>query len=391
MNICLLSKMFPPVVGGSGMYAYEIANALGNRGHDVDVYTQSKSDTDSELPIHDNVSVYTLTNARRYLVTFETLYYSIRARFAVDFAEYDVIHGTLMPASTIALADQPDIDTPIVLTSHSFSLSEVFAHTPEKPADYLLKYLFHPMNVVMDSVASRVADRIIAISSEMKTQLSTRYGIDESVLTHVPHGVDTDRYRPRSQRHHAVSRDPLTLLFVGRLISRKGVDLAVEAVAAADRDDIELLIAGNGRLEDEIRDLARARGIDDQIQLLGYVPDDQLPVLYSSADVTLFTSNYEGFGLVFLESLAAGTPVVGAPVGGFPDLVTDGQEGLIVDRTPQALAGAIEGLADAPERATEMGQRGRELAATRTWETVATETETVYRTALDRHDTSARQ
>lgn len=378
MRICLLSKMFPPITGGSARYAYEIGNALGKRGHDVDVFTQSKGDAGLSLELHENVSLYTLTKARRYLVTFETLYFSLRARSSVDFDGYDVIHGTLMPASTIALSDRLTFDTPIVLTSHSFALSEVFAHSPEKPADYLLKYAFHPMNVVMDNIAGRAVDRVIAISEEMREQLVTRYGFDKRTVNRISHGVDTERFQPRKEYHEAVSDDKLTLLFVGRLISRKGADLAVKSLAAINREDVELLVVGSGRLENGLKQLAQEQGIADRVQFLGYVPDDKLLVLYSSVDATLFLSNYEGFGLVILESLASGTPVIGTPVGGFPDIVTDGKEGVIVKRDAKDIANAIESLADEPERLTEMGRRARELAETRTWDTVASETEQVY-------------
>jgi len=377
MKVCLLSKMYPPVVGGSGMYAYEIANGLAEIGHEVDVFTQSTGD-DRTLDVHDNVSVYSLAKARRYLVTFETLYFSARARFAVDFDEYDVIHGTLMPASTLALSDRLGIDAPIVLTSHSFALNEVFAHSPEKPADYLLKYAFHPMNVVMDNVAARSADRIVAISEEMRGQLVEKYGLDERNVTRISHGVDTERYRPREEVHPAVSEDKLTLLFVGRLISRKGADLAVEALAATDRDDVELLVAGTGRLEDDLKRLVRERGIGDRVQFLGYVPDEDLPLLYASADATLFTSNYEGFGLVFLESLASGTPVIGTSAGGIPDIVENGEAGYVCAGDPEAFAERIEELAEQPERLMAMSQAAREEVDGRDWADVAARVEEVY-------------
>lgn len=383
MKICLLSKMFPPVVGGSGMYAYEIANALGERGHVVDVYTQSKNDSESLFEVHENVSVYTITRARRYLVTFETLYYSIRARFGVDLDEYDVIHGTLIPASTIVLTDRFTFDTPIVLTSHSFALKEVFAHSAEKPADYLLKYVFHPINVIMDNVAARSADEIIAISEEMKEQLIERYRIGREMVTTISHGVDIDRYRPHNERHSAVSEDRLTLLFVGRLITRKGVDLAIQSIATTDNPNVELLIAGSGRLENQLKRLARELEVVDRVRFLGYVPDEELPVLYSSADLTLFTSVYEGFGLVLLESLASGTPVIGPSVGGIPDTLEDGTTGYIVNRDPTSIAAKVDFLAENPQKLYEMSDAARTAATDRSWNRVVEDVEEVYRDVVE--------
>jgi len=384
MKICLLSKMFPPVGGGSAMYAFEIAEALATRGHDVDVYTQTVADEERTVELHENVTVYSLATARRYLVTFETLYYSLRARLGVELDDYDVIHGTLMPASTIALSDRLGIDTPVVLTSHSFALSEVRAHSAETfPADYLLKYVFHPMNVVLDNVAARGADQVIAISSKMERQLVERYGLAPETVTTVSHGVDTERFRPRDEHHPAVSADTLTLLFVGRLITRKGVDLAIEALAATDRSDVELLVAGTGRLEAQLRELAIELGVSDRVTFLGYVPDEDLPLLYASADVSLFTSNYEGFGLVFLEALASGTPVIGTPVGGIPDIVEDGETGYVVPENPEAFAEKVDHLADHPETLDRMAEAARAATEHRTWDHVAAQVEDVYEQVRD--------
>jgi phosphatidylinositol alpha-1,6-mannosyltransferase len=238
------------------------------------------------------------------------------------------------------------------------------------------------MNVVMDSVAARQADHIIAISEEMRAQLADKYGVGEERVTRVSHGVDTERYRPREDVHSAVSEDRLTLLFVGRLISRKGADLAIEAVAATDRDDVELLVAGSGRLGDDLKRLARECGVTDQVTFLGYVPDEELPLLYSSADVTLFTSNYEGFGLVFLESLASGTPVIGTPVGGIPDVVEDGSSGYICEADPDTIARRIEELAAHPETLAAMSRAARDEVNGRDWKDVAARVEKVYQNII---------
>lgn len=360
------------------MYAYEIANALGERGHDVDVYTQRRPQAETALRISENVTVRAVTRPRRHLVTFETLYYSVQTRQSVAFDQYDVVHGTLMPASTIALADRLGINTPLVLTSHSFALSEVFAHTADQPADYLLKYAFHPMNVVMDNIAGRSADRIIAISSQMEAQLTERYGIGSDKVTMISHGVDTERFHPQTGVHEAVSSNKLTMLFVGRLITRKGADLAIEAVAAAKSEDVELLIAGTGRMEKDLKELANDLGIAERVSFLGYVPDEELPLLYSSADATLFASNYEGFGLVLLESLASGTPVLGTPVGGVPDFISDGKNGFVLPEEAKRFGQRIDEIASDAAKLRKMSEDARSSVADRTWNRVAKEVEAVY-------------
>jgi len=378
MRICLLSKMFPPGVGGSEMYAYELANALGALGHEVDVVTQSVPDEDMHVALHDNVSVRRITKARKYLVTFETLYYSLRARLDVDLDAYDVIQGTLMPASTIALSDTLTFETPIVVTSHGTSLGETRSHTTEIPSDYLLRYFFHPTNVVFDSVAGRAADHVIAISQGTRDQLVDAYRFDPAKITLVPHGVDTSRFYPRSEGHPAVSPDRLSLLFVGRLASRKGVSRAIRCMARLPDDGpFELLIAGTGRHEDRLKALAADLGVRDRIEFLGFVPDEDLPALYTAADVFLFPSRYEGFGLVFLEAMACGTPVVGTPVGGIPDVVEDGETGFVVDDVA-AMANRVEVLGDDPELLERLSTNALAAVEGMEWTSVARRVEAVY-------------
>ncbi|WP_137285798.1 glycosyltransferase family 4 protein [Halorussus salinisoli] len=374
MKIAFLSKMFPPRGGGSAIYVFELANALGQRGHQVDVYTQS-STTDVPRDVHDNVTVFDIVSEHRELVTLETLYYNLVARREVDTSEYDVLHGTLMPASTVAFSRT---DVPVVVTSHSFAPSEVMAHSAEQPADFLLKYVFHPMNAVMDTVAARMADHVIAISTEMQDQLIERYRLSPEQVTLIHHGVDTDRFCPRTESHPAVSEENLTLLFVGRLITRKGADLALRSVGEMEYDNVELLIAGAGRREPRLRQLAAELGVSDRVRFLGFVPDADLPLLYASADVLLFTSNYEGFGLVFLEAMASGTPVVGPPVGGIPDVVRDGESGYIVPRRATAIAETVTRLIKQPRQLHYLSHGAYREAKQRDWISVARRVEHVY-------------
>lgn len=378
LRVCLLSKQFPPGVGGAETYAYELANGLGERGHDVDVYTQWVDSPDEEADVHENVSVYRICGARRKLVTFETLWFSYTARRAIDFEQYDIVHGTMMPASTIAVTPFNDIDAPVVLTSHGTSIGETKAVTLETPADYLLKFFFHPMNVAMDYVASRDADRVIAISDHAYEQLTTSYRLDEEDVEMIPHGVDTDWFYPRDEQHPAVDDEKTTLLYVGRLGARKGLDLALRALAEVDDESVEFLIAGTGRHEESLRELARELGIADRVRFLGYVPDEDLPVLYSSADVFVLPSRYEGFGLVLLEAMACGTPVIGADAGGIPTAISDSEYGRVVERDIGELADAMSEFSNGDMR-TSMRSDAISTSQSLDWGESIREVEEVYR------------
>lgn len=342
LRVCVLSKQFPPGVGGAETYAYELANGLAERGHDVDVYTQWIDSPDEDADVHENVTVTRLCKARKNLVTFETLWFSYKARREIDFEEYDIVHGTMMPASTIAVTPFNDLDVPVVVTSHGTSIGETKAVALETPADYLLKFFFHPMNVVMDYMVGHGADGVIAISDHAYDQLTSSYGLDEDKVKIIPHGVDTQKFTPCEDIHPSVEEMNITFLYVGRLGARKGLELALRAFATLDTNDIEFLIVGTGRHEESLRALSQELGVENSVQFLGYVPDSELPVLYSSADVFVLPSTYEGFGLVLLEAIACGTPAIGSDAGGIPTAVSHAGAGLVVDRTLPDFRAAME-------------------------------------------------
>jgi len=381
LRICLISKQFPPGVGGAETYAYELANGLAERGHDVDVYTQWIDNPEEKADVHENVSMNRICKARRKLVTFETLWFSFTARREIDFDGYDIVHGTMMPASTVAVTPFNDIEAPVILTSHGTSIGEAKAVALETPADYLLKYFFHPMNVVMDYVASRDANQVIAISNHAYDQLTTSYRLSEEHVEMVPHGVDTDWFYPREERHSAVCKEKTTLLYVGRLGARKGLDLALHALSQVEDSDIEFLIAGTGRHKSHLQRLVTELELDDSVQFLGRVPDAQLPALYSSVDVFVLASRYEGFGLVVLEAMACGTPVIGSDAGGIPTAVGGEKAGMITSRTVDDVAQSISYFASTDQR-SEMQKAAMERAQSMTWIKVCERMENLYENRL---------
>ena len=378
LRVCLISKQFPPGVGGAETYAHELANGLAERGHNVDVFTQWINSPDEKADVHENVSVHRICKARRKLVTFETLWFSFTARREIDFEAYDIVHGTMMPASTVAVTAFNDMEMPVVLTSHGTSIGEAKAVALETPADYLLKYFFHPMNVVMDYVASRDADKVIAISDHAYGQLTMWYRLNEDKVEMIPHGIDTKRFYPREEQHPTVNEGKTTLLYVGRLGARKGLDLVFRALARVDDEDVEFLIAGTGRHEETLRELARELEITNQVRFLGYVADEELPVLYSLADVFVLPSTYEGFGLVLLEAMACGTPVIGADAGGIPTAVENDETGLIVPRTVENFVEAIELMADRSLR-EEYAEKAYTKTRNMSWQSVVHTVEDIYR------------
>jgi glycosyltransferase involved in cell wall biosynthesis len=186
----------------------------------------------------------------------------------------------------------------------------------------------------------------------------------------IPHGVDNERFHPDAGPHPAPDSEKFTLLYVGRLGPRKGVDLAIESFSTLDRADVELIIAGTGRHEARLENLASDLGIADRVQFLGLVPDNELPALYASSDLFLLLSAYEGYGLVLLESMACGTPVVASRVGGITTVVS-GMSGALVSRQTDSIANSIEMFIKNSDLYSEAVSKAQNRAKELGWDEVA--------------------
>jgi glycosyltransferase involved in cell wall biosynthesis len=210
------------------------------------------------------------------------------------------------------------------------------------------------LNVVVkkmiESCVYRRADRFITLSSAFAGILERQYGIRSDRIFVVPGGVDADRYNVSSSRREAREKlnlplDRPLIVSVRRLIHRVGLEGLIDAMAEVRKSAPEalLLIAGRGALHTELLARAAARGLQDRVRFLGFVAEDDLPLLYRACDLSVVPSvSLEGFGLPTIESLAAGTPVLVTPIGGLPETVTALDPALVVsDCGSGALADAL--------------------------------------------------
>ncbi len=240
----------------------------------------------------------------------------------------------------------------------------------------------------------KTGNRCLTLSQAFADVLSEQYAIDPSLIRVVPGGVDADRFDPSESRDEARTRlgwatDRPIVLCVRRLVHRVGLEQLVAAMKPVVEacPDALLLIAGKGPLSQTIEELIKESGLGESVRLLGFVPDEDLPLAYRAADLTIVPSqSLEGFGLIIPESLAAGTPALVTPIGGMPEVVKGLSEGLILDGpAPRRLAdGLIAALKD--PRGLPDAESCREYARSRfDWPIVAERILSVYREAIAAH------
>jgi D-inositol-3-phosphate glycosyltransferase len=241
---------------------------------------------------------------------------------------------------------------------------------------------------------ARRADAIVTASDHERGLLERYYGADPARMHTIPCGIDLELFRPgdRVEARLRLGLDPErpVLLWVGRLERLKGVDILISAAAQLARRDFTLLIVGgderSGALRSELKQQAEAEGIGANVRFSGAVPHDELPLYYSAADVCVVPSYYESFGLVAVEAMACGTPVVASRVGGLASTVVDGVSGYLIPwRCPEPFAEKLEVLLGNPELRANFSRAARRSVERFRWRSVALEIAGVYDRALAAH------
>lgn len=240
-----------------------------------------------------------------------------------------------------------------------------------------------PDGLAIEEMIVRRSSCIVATCADEVFELA-RLGADTSRVSIVPCGVDLSRFTPARRRGRRSGR--VRLLVLGRLVERKGIDDVIAAIARVP--NAELLVAGGPPVEQlegdaeaqRLAQCAARHGVDDRVRLLGRVEHGRVPELLASADIVVCVPWYEPFGIVPLEAMACGVPVVASTVGGLVDTVVDGVTGLHVrPRDPLALADALRRLSDDRDLRHRLGAAGAERARARfSWSRVADTTLAVY-------------
>jgi glycogen synthase len=304
---------------------------------------------------------------------------SVGLAMARDPVAADVVHTHTWYVGLGGMLTQAIHDLPLVVTLHSME--------PLRPwkADQL--GTGYAVSTWAERLAVERAERVIAVSAQMRADILSHFQVAPERVVVIHNGVDADAFRRTEAREvlarHQV-REPY-VLFVGRISEQKGIFQLLEAARALP-DEVSLVLCASSpdtpelaaRLQAAVAGRPRVQWINAML------PVSEVVQLYSHAAVFACPSIYEPFGLINLEAMACGTPVVASRVGGIPEVVVDGETGwLVPPGDPAALAEALRvSLAD-PTRARRMGEAGRRrVEAHFSWDRIAEHTLAVYRDAI---------
>lgn len=396
-HTCPLATLGGKDTGGMNVYVRELTRYLGALDVHVDVFTRSQ---DEHVPhvLHDlgygNRVVHVPAGPEIPLGKEEMASYipafvnGIREFCKAKSLQYDLIHSHYWMSGVAALELKAAWQAPVVHMFHTLGLmKQRVARSPsEVEGDYRLKG---------EKDVLRLADRIVAATPAELAQLQWLYQADTRKIVIIPPGVDISRFYPipPDEAKEVIGVPPCEsmLLYVGRIEPLKGIDVLIEALAVlqAENTTVCLVVIGgdpeNGEQApneemERLQSMCRQAGLKDLVTFLGKRSQDSLPYYYSAAEAVVVPSHYESFGMVALEAMACGTPVVASQVGGLAFLVQDGVTGytVLVD-DPQALAHRLSDLLQDHELRSRLGAQALVVAHQYAWENIAARMIQLYR------------
>ena len=378
LHACPLAAPGQGKSGGMNVYVRQLASALGNMGMEIDIFTREHPDVVNRIEtIGPNVRVIhiaagdTEAHVGELYAHLPAFLKQLNAFREEEGLEYDVVHSHYWLSSWVGRELSQAMGVPHLVTFHTLGLIKMQSRAGE---------VEQPERPVVEAEVMASADRIIAFSPHERDAMARLYGADAAKVSLVPCGVDLSVFRPLDQK---AVRDRLglngekILLYVGRVEPLKGLDLLVETAAQMDSEDgVRVIVVGadvNGDREmDRVKLLAKERDLEGQIDFVGQVDHKELPLYYNAADVCVVPSYYESFGLVALESMACGTPVVATRVGGLSTIIQHGRTGYLKPwRCPDAFANSVEMIISSDGLQQSMGTAARKHAEGMGWDTVA--------------------
>jgi glycosyltransferase involved in cell wall biosynthesis len=354
--LALFVTDYPPeeTIGGSVRVLYEQCTRLAERNHDIHILTR-KENFKNGFNIPDNLKIWKYTtNIQNHCSLFLSTLKNSLALFEVlaQKYKYDVINFH-QPFSALGVLKSPkNTSVKNIYTCHSLSFEEYWSRNGN--AHQGIKY---PLNLVNGYLRKKIekyvllkSDKVVVLSEYTKNKISSAHKVPGNKCIIMPGGVDIGRFHPSNNKIDLraklnLPKNKIVLFTVRNLVNRMGLANLIKALkyVVKENPDIHLIMGGEGPLKARLKCLTEESGLTDYISFAGFVSEEQLPEYYQAADIfVLPTKELEGFGLVTLEALASGLPVLGTSIGGTKEILGQFDDSFIFDDTgPDSLSKKI--------------------------------------------------
>ena len=386
MKILMLTWEYPPrVVGGISRVVHDLSHRMIKDGHEVTVVTYR----DGNTPYYENdkgVDVYRVDNymihPNNFIDWIMQMNFNMIAKATelMNKQKYDVIHAHDWLVSYAAKTLKHAFDVPVVATIHATESgrnSGIHDETQRyiNDSEWLLTY---------------EASEVIVNSNFMKNDIQRLFGLPFEKINVIPNGINLNNFTGIERdydfrRQYAMDNEKI-ILYVGRLVYEKGIQYLIGAMPKIlnNYHDAKLVICGRGGMMDELKQEAHNLGIDNKVYFAGYCDSKKVQKMYKCADVAVFPSTYEPFGIVALEGMLSGTPTVVSDVGGLNEIVEHGVTGM------KSYAGNSNSIADSvlallfdPKLCDTVSKNAvKKVKELYNWNKIAQDTYTVYEQAV---------
>lgn len=362
--------------GGTEIAAYHLAVEMAKKDNNVDIFTTS-IDSKNSFELSQNMNIH------RYGTNFRIASANVALNLVFKPLKYDldIVHAH----SPIPYSDLPALlyakrkKVPFLLTYQYDGQETGGSFIRNAGVSVYNKYL---LNRVLD-----YADVIIATTKAYAEKSKFLKGYNDKI-TLIPNGINIDEFKINYSKEECrnklgLSSDKGIILFLGSLVPYKGPDILLNAFSRVKKeiDDVELVFAGRGGMQEYLEKLAEKLNIEKNVKFAGFVHEDLKPLYYKAADIFCLPSTNmgESFGIVNLEAMACGIPIISSKLGGIPDIVKDMENGVLTKPgDPESLADALIFLLENDDIRKKMGKDGRKKVEEYSWEKIAEKTERIY-------------
>ena len=387
MKILMLTWEYPPrIVGGIARVVHDLSKRLIKDGHEVTVVTYKEGNV-PDVENDKGVMVYRVNNyminPNNFIDWIMQLNFNMIAKATELIQEkgpFDVIHAHDWLVAYAAKALKNAFHIPIVATIHATEAgrnSGIHDETQRyiNDTEWMLTY---------------ESTEVIVNSNFMKSELQRLFGLPFEKINVVPNGVNLTAFNNverdyEFRRRYAADNEKI-ILFMGRLVYEKGVQHLISAMPKilANYHDSKLIIAGKGGMLDELKAQADRMGLGNKVYFTGYLNSKDVAKMYKCADVAVFPSTYEPFGIVALEGMLSGTPVVVSDVGGLNEIVDHGVNGMkSYAGNPNSIADSILALLYDPALCASVAKKAKQAVKENyNWQKIAQDTHFIYQKAI---------